>query len=281
MIAVTGGTGFIGNYLQDQLTGKEPCLILSRKNTDYSKEQLIEQLAKCNCVVHLAGVRLKEPKFDDYLPNIQITENLLYACQKTGIKNIVLASSIAVYGQNDTTPWTEKTPLNPVNFYGLSKLMMEEIGTYYNQKYEMAIKMLRIPQVMGIGERKGYMLDIFIQRAREKLPHELYGSGNGKREYIYVKDLVSAIETTLNHPEKKGVFNIGANLCISHRILAKTINSVFDNQDNLIDHPEMQSDETLYSMNTDKFMREFDWKPKYTLKRALMDMKKINNGERM
>jgi len=226
-------------------------------------------------LIHLAAKRF-EPNatMNEYLENISIASNVFEACVKTNISNIVNLSTIGVYNSEESVPWSENTVANPMTYYGISKLCIEKVAHYYNSKFNLCIKNLRLAQVLGPGERKGFMLSVFLSKALKKETLQLYGMGKGARDYIYVKDVISAINSAINHPQAQGLFNIGSNKSISHRKLAETINEVFDNKDNLELLLDKIEDTTEYRMSSDKSIDELNYCSKFTLKTALEDMKK-------
>ncbi|MCJ7773493.1 MAG: GDP-mannose 4,6-dehydratase, partial [Desulfobacterales bacterium] len=102
----------------------------------------------------------------------------------------------------------------------------------------------------------------------------LYGKGEGRREYIYVKDLVDAIGLILAR-KLRGIYNIGMGVNYSHRELAEAINDVFTNTGNLQIASDRMEDKSICLMNSDKIKRELFWQPQWSLPDALLDMKTI------
>ncbi|MCK4664399.1 MAG: NAD(P)-dependent oxidoreductase [Bacteroidales bacterium] len=293
-IAITGGTGFIGRWFLKMfgdkynfiVLGIEPNineLVIDEKKykfikTDYSYNELMKYLKSVDAVVHLAAKRYKpESQMDYYLQNILISDNLFYSCKTLGIKNIIHLSSIGVYTPELDLPWIENQNVNPLNFYTILKLTVEKIANYYNNEFSMNIKNLRLAQVLGFGERDGYMLSIFIKSAFNKKTLNIFGKGEGRREYIYVKDVINAIDCALNKQEEQGVYNIGTNKNYSHLELAKKINEVFDNKGNIQLLPNHFEDKSVYLMNIEKAEKKLNWKPLWELNEALKDIRNIMN----
>lgn len=106
-IAVTGGSGFLGKYVLERLVSENYYpVILTRKNikseyeariTDYSKDNLVNQLYDIDAIVHLAARRGSQGKISEFHDNEILTQNLYDACFERGISNIVYASTISVY----------------------------------------------------------------------------------------------------------------------------------------------------------------------------------------
>jgi len=290
-IILTGATGFIGKWFLTLAKPENEYIVLGIESninqleinnryfdfikTDYSIDDLTTYINGADALVHLAAKRF-EPgaMMNEYLENISIASNVFEACAKSNVFNVVNLSSIGVYNTEEPIPWSEDTIANPMTYYGISKLCIEKVAHYYNSKFNLCIKSLRLAQVLGPGERKGFMLSVFLSKALKKETLQLYGMGKGARDYIYVKDVISAINSAISLPKIQGLFNIGSNKSISHRELAETINEVFDNKDNLEFLSDKIEDTTEYRMNSDKSIDELNYFPKFTLKTALEDMKK-------
>jgi len=288
-IAITGGRGFVGKYLLDLLGEYHDCIVLGRDEqedfeingrkipyiqTNYEKEQLIQQLEGVQAVVHMAAKRYEQDEqISDYFTSINLSDNLFSACFVLKITNIVFLSSIAVYGANPKNPWAEETEISPGTFYGISKVTIEKLAEYYSNKYDLKIKTLRLAQIIGLGEREGYMITTFLNQAIHKKRLQVFGKGKGAREYIYVKDVARAIEKSLEKDEIKGIFNIGNNKSTSHRELAETINSVFNNVGNLDFLQNLKEDKSISLMNSTKADSILNWKTQWNMRDALIDMR--------
>ena len=288
-LAITGATGIIGNYLVHGLHDHK-LLLLGRSSkklselfshlsycefveTDYSEENLTKQLDGVDSVIHFAAVRPINPlkTFDDYYVNIRITEQLFSACKKLSIMNFVLASTSSVYspGKNEI-PFREDGAVYPRNFYALSKIACEYLG----EIYKLNVKSLRIAPVLAFGEKEGYLIRTILDRANRGDDLIIYGEGIGKREYIYVKDIVNAIKTAISKPELKGVFNIGMGESISILEFINTVAEVFsDRGSKVIQDRSKPEDRNEYLMDGKKARSILGWMPAYNMKDAIMDIK--------
>ncbi len=290
-IAITGGTGFIGKWVLETIGKKMNVTVLGRdkvcKNvaigmndfkyvyTDYSELDLLDKLNGYDALIHLAAARSGSLGFKPYLDNIGISQSLFEACKQNKISNIVCLSSIAVYSDINRTPWKENDYVMPLSFYGISKASMENIAEYYNRTKSMNIKCLRVAQVVGYGERTGFMLMNFIKQAFNKEILNVYGEGAGKREYIYVKDVADAILHALSREKTLGIFNIGTGVNTSHYELAKIINLVFNNEGNLEFVKNIREDKTIFLMDGQKTKEELGWTSKWTLEEGLKDIRDL------
>jgi len=242
-IAVTGASGFIGSELLSELASREGITIAAlsrtaRKNTDvtewyatdYSRESLIGILADCDVVIHLAGVRGTTDNPGDYADNERITANLLDAMTEVGYRRIVFASTISVYNDVETIPWTEDSPLEPRTMYGASKIACEEMIRKYAER-GIDYSILRIAQVLGAGEKRRGMMNVFLDTAAAGGEIKVMGRSEAKRQYIYVKDLVKVMASLAGLPEGESVtVNVGMPDAYTNLEIAEIINKVYGNR---------------------------------------------------
>lgn len=296
-IGVTGGTGFIGQYLLREYSKENQFVVItSRKNGenlyrdanveyitgDYSQEMFTKEFEGCDAVVHLGAKRSSkelEESILSYIGNLRVSEELFKACLKLQIKNIINISSTAVYDTTLSIPFNEKMAVAPLSNYGVMKHTIEEMAHLFNRKYNMRIKSLRLAQVMGVGERGGYMLSIFQQRCLAQEPLNVYGKGDAGREYVYVKDVAAAIMCAINSNTDKEVFNIGSGMLTSNLELAQAFCEVFENKAGYQCLKEKKEIIEHYLMAGERAEKELGFKPKFGLKESLQDMRKILKGE--
>ena len=293
-ILISGGSGFIGRYLTGDLMGNHGLLVLGTQRVtshaltlenkkipyvfcDYSIEQLTKicREHKPDAFINLAAQRLVKNKRNakDYLINLDLAINVYEACLNANINNIIDISTIGIYNLKDRQPWIETTHSVPDNLYSLSKLLTEQSAAYFNFK-GLNIKTLRLAQVIGLGERDGYLLQTYLKNAKEGLPINVFGKNIGKRHYVYAKDVVSAIKTALLQFDKSGIYNLGMEKIYSFKELAETITGVFGNRSEIHFDTEAPADESIYHMSIEKARVALDWKPRYDLEKAYSDIQK-------
>ncbi len=293
-IGVIGSSGFIGTaFIKEALKFGhivygwdliEPQQIFKDKNFQFHKweKDVVEEqelLKKCDGILILASRRFTSDfGTEDYVYNIQIVLNILNICKKYNIKNVVLLSSISVYSEKNY-PWKEKDSNIALNLYGASKIAIDELIKLYNVQYGFTIKSLRLAQVIGMGERKGYLLNTFIEKARKKETLSIWGAGAGRRQYVYIKDVVSAIFAAFGY-NKGAIFNIGIEGSISAYELAIVINRVFGNDGNIQFEENRIEDLQHREMDVSKAKEELKWRTQYTVESAMIDLKNIIDGEK-
>lgn len=297
-IGVTGGTGFIGQYLLKEFSAENQFIVITSREkqhelfnnvnvsyikSPYNKSGFKECFRDCDCVVHLGAKRSNkenEQSICNYFENISISEELFSACRELGIDNIVNVSTTAVYDVTLKLPFSEEGATAPLSNYGVAKHAVENVARLYNRKWKMKIKSLRVAQVIGLGERAGYMLSTFLERSCNKQVLNVYGKGEAGKEYIYVKDVAEAIICACKAKECFGVYNIGTGVLTTNLELAQLFCEVFENSAGygFVDKPESVE---LYLMSVQLAEQKLGFKAKYGVLEALKDMKSIMNGEQM
>ncbi len=278
-IAVIGGEGFIGrefvSYAGERGHG---CAVIDIRHDVFSPEgekEIRKMMEGCEGMAFLAA-RKDTPSFgiEDHLYNVRLAETYFLLAKECGIFNVVTLSSRCVYS-SDKLPWKEDFFDRPLNMYGASKQAIDSIALLYNEKHGMRIKSLRLAQVIGKGERKGFLLNTLIDNAMEGKKQSVFGTGLGRKQFIYVKDVCDAmLHALVNESDDQGIFNIGMEGNVSVLELAGLINEVFGNEagiEVLADKPE---DRKEYLMDVSKAKRELHWKPSYDLKEAIADLTK-------
>lgn len=282
-IALIGGSGMIGKCFQELFSQEFTVKDVSRSTggvQEYSYDQLLEALTGCDSVVILAAKKVVPQAAQSlglYLDNGKTVENALRACRTLGIRNIVYLSSRCVYSRGQDVPIAENGNIAPVNHYGISKYIGELLCEYENREHGANIKILRLSQVIGAGE-SGYIVDTFVRQARSGAPLTVFGRAEGKRDYIYVKDVCSSIRSALMHYDAVGVYNIGSGIGTTALELAEAMVEGFGSSSAILQDPDKQEDPTACFLDTGKARRELGFGCAYDLRGAFADMKKSWEG---
>ena len=249
-IAVTGASGFIGTELLAELKDRNHTVIaLTRggsahadspycvwRETDYTADSLAAALEGADAVIHLAGVRGTTSDPDDYVVNEVMTDNLIQAMSAAQVGRIVFASTISVYDDVDTIPWQEEYPLRGRTMYGCSKIECEDRIRFQAEDKGYTFAIVRIAQVLGLGEKRRGMMNVFLDTARDGGVIRVMGKSEAKRQYIYVKDLVRILAMLASAESCSGYArgNITVNAGMPHAYtnleIAKIVNRVYGNE---------------------------------------------------
>lgn len=207
-IGITGGSGFIGKRLLSRFQD-ESYETKSFEGNIMNKEDLEGFFDGCDAVVHLAGVFSNN--FEQLLEvNVLGTRNVVDACIKSGVKKIIFSSTGAVYGEPLREKSLETDPLHPNTLYGLSKMFAEEYIRFSGINHII----LRFPNVYGLGNEKGVIYN-FLRSIKEKEKIVIYGTGEQKRDFVFVDDAVHALVLATTRAGISGTFNISGGTAYS------------------------------------------------------------------
>lgn len=242
-ILIIGSLGFIGSHclkhfssmhdtygcdiLPDQNNKKH--FILNPETADFDiifKQQCFDLCINCagSAVVNKS---FEEPVKDYYLNTI-IVYRILDAIRKNyPICKFVNISSAAVYGNPVTIPILETATLNPLSPYGFHKQMAEIICQEYTKIYNIPTCSLRIFSAYGTGLRKQLIWDI-LTKVHQSNNITLFGTGQETRDFIYIDDIIDAIDITIQQSSFiADIVNIASGQQVSVSEIIKTIKNVY------------------------------------------------------
>jgi len=244
---VTGGAGFIGHHLVGRLLA-EGCQVrvlddLSAGRTDWLPAEAellqgsIEDAALCSqacrevsAVFHLAAwsrsVTTVEGLERCTRVNVVGTQNVLLAAKENGVGRFIYSGSSTYYGDNPVPQHEDQKPdlLNP---YGLTKAVGEDYCRLFDRLFDLPTVVLRYFNVYGPGQPTdgvyALVLGIFLRRYAAGLPLEIHGSGNQRRDFVHVRDVVEANVLAWRSSVRGRTYNIGSGSALSIQELADLI----------------------------------------------------------
>jgi len=243
---VTGGAGFIGSHIAKELIEKkEDVVVFDNLSVGVEKNvptgckliagdirdrvKLSEAMKDVDVVFHNAAFVSIRGSFERLREELDTncigTLNVLEAASDQGVKKVVFASSMAVYGEPKRLPVDESHPLNPVSPYGLSKLRGELYCKIFDENHGLKSVILRYFNTYGIGQTPSPYVGVittFINQALRKKPLTVLGNGNQTRDFIWVEDVARA-NVLAASSNVSGAFNIGKGVEISINQLANMI----------------------------------------------------------
>ena len=223
---IIGGLGFIGSHLTESLTKNDHNVeiltkTLSKKSnvnildkkikikkidiTNFKKlGQCIEQF-KPNVIIHLAGNTSHSKSFEEPLKdvdsNAKSTLFMLEKIRELDLKcKFLLGSTFIVIGKPKKLPIDENTPCNPTTIYGTNRLASEYFCKIYHDVYGLDTNIFRITNSYGPREQvipKKNAINFLIYQAFKKQEISIYNKGKIFRDFIYVDDVISGINTIL------------------------------------------------------------------------------------
>lgn len=252
MILVTGAAGYVGSHLINKLledekfadyeiVGIDNFLVGNKENYELIKKDkrvnlmygdvcdkdVAKFLKDVEIVYHLAAISgvvpcNKNPMLA-FKVNVGGTLNLLEESIKNDVECFVYPSSAAVYGEINGNLARENLPLNPLNNYGAMKASCEALCRAYYNSYGLKTVILRFTNIYGVGVYPKWRTVVtnFILRALRDEPLIIHGSGEQKRDFIHIDDVVEIYK--LISPKASGIFNAGSGYTASVKELANIV----------------------------------------------------------
>lgn len=217
---VTGGTGFTGSALVKRLIskGNEVIVLDNQKGIMHDdlvnlgakisigsiadKELVTKCVSGCDVVFHLAAAfrKVNLPKSVYYDTNVTAMRQLLEICKAENVRKIVYCSTQGVHGNVDNPPGDETTPIEPEDYYQVTKYQGEEVAQEFI-KDGMDITTLRPTAIYGPGD-PGRFLMLFKRVKSGMFP--FFGNGQALYHPLYIENFVDAFELAAEKPEGKG-----------------------------------------------------------------------------
>ncbi len=222
-LAVTGGAGFIGSHLVDNLVIDHDVLVIDyvssgmniNPDAKYMKKDIRQELdlSGIDAVFHLAAdpnVRSSADTPDKTFDvNVQGTFSVLESCRKHDAGHIIFASSSTVYGEAPP-PTAEDHPCRPISNYGASKLAGEAFISSYCSTYGMKGTILRFANIFGERSSHGVMFDFYQKLKKNPGRLDILGDGKQEKSYLHVSDAIPAVILAWKKTNGCDIFNVGS-----------------------------------------------------------------------
>jgi len=254
-IIITGGLGFIGSHIVEELVETNNITIIddlstgkmdNLKNPDHENITLIKENLNdvklkdvikddVDYIFHLAAMASVPLSVDNPIKcndiNVNSTIKLLDFAVKNNVKKIIFSSSAAIYGKNTNMPLKETEPLMPLSPYGASKATCELYLKSFYESYGLEYTALRYFNVFGPkqDENSQYAAVIpkFISSLVQNKQPIIYGDGEQTRDFIYVSNIVKANIQSCEIPYN-GCLNVASGKRISINELYEIIRTELD-----------------------------------------------------
>jgi len=251
---VTGGAGFIGSHLVEELVRRghhvrvvDSLITGKRKNLDHvSGVEFVEgDLADVTVaaravegityVLHQAALPSVPRSVMDPITsnraNIDASVNILVAARDAGVKRLVYAGSSSAYGNTPTLPKHEEMPTNPLSPYALQKLVAEQYAQMFTRLYRFETVTIRYFNVFGPRQDPGSpysgVISLFATALLEGRQPTIYGDGEQTRDFTYVANVVDGVLRAAEAPGVSGhVINVATGSRISLNALLRTMNEI-------------------------------------------------------
>lgn len=299
-VLVTGGTGFVGSHLVEQLVRDGVSVVTTTimnesKSYFFSKhldqkvttvqvdvrnyEGMLNLITRFNIeyVLHLAAQPIVEVALVDPMytldTNIMGTVTILEACRQVEtVKGIIVASSDKAYGKLKEGKYKETDRLQGDHPYEVSKSAADLICTSYVQTYDLPIVTTRFGNIYGEGDLNlSRIVPGLMESVINNHPLELRSDGTYVRDYLYVKDVVRGYLQIMNSFDKvRGeAFNFGSNENFSVKGVIKIAEEVLKKKIPIKMLSSVNNEIPYQSLDFSKISKRLGWTPNYTLKARL------------
>ena len=300
-ILVTGGAGFIGgNFVRYMLNKYKDYKIVNldlltyagnikslddiKDNPNYefvkgdiADAKLVDNIVSkgINVIINFAA----ESHVDRSITNPDIfiktnvlgTQTLLEAAKKYKIEKFFQISTDEVYGSLGKTGYfTESTPLSPNSPYSASKAGADMLVTAYHHTFGLPVNITRCSNNYGPYQFPEKLIPLFITNALADKQVPLYGDGMNIRDWLFVEDHCSAIDTVLHKGKDGEVYNVGGNNEKTNRYITDTILKYLGKDSSLVKYvADRLGHDRRYAIDATKIKQELGWEPKYKFEQAI------------
>ncbi|WP_372518438.1 dTDP-glucose 4,6-dehydratase [Candidatus Ruminimicrobiellum ovillum] len=301
-ILVTGGAGFIGsNFVRYMLNKYQDYKIVNldlltyagnikslddvKDNPNYlfvkgdiADNKLVDKIVsdnKIDVIINFAA----ESHVDRSITNPDIfvktnvlgTQNLLEVAKKYKIEKFFQISTDEVYGSLGKTGFfTEKTPLSPNSPYSASKASADLLVMAYHHTFGLNVNITRCSNNYGPYQFPEKLIPLFITNALDNKQVPLYGDGLNIRDWLFVEDHCSAIDTVLHKGKNGEIYNVGGNNEKTNKYITDTILKYLGKDNSLIKYvADRLGHDRRYAIDATKIKEELGWQPQYKFEQAI------------
>lgn len=304
---VTGGAGFIGSSLADFLLKNNYRVVVIdnfcdfydpsikrnnvKDNLDNPNYKLYEIDLRCksdvekvfrenkiDVVIHLAAMAGVRPSIENPILYQEVncigTQNLLEVMKEYGVKNLVMASSCSVYGNNKKVPFKETDIVDyAISPYAATKKSNEVMTHVYHKLFNMNVIMLRFFTVYGPRQRPDLAINKFTRLMLNDEEVTMFGDGTTSRDYTYIDDIVSGIYSSINYVLNNNdvyeIVNLGNSSPISLKEMINTIAEVLNKEPKIKEMPMQQGDVNITYADISKAKEMLNYDPKTPFKEGI------------
>jgi len=296
-IMITGGTGFVGSHLCDELLkdGHDITLLTRNENKKHNVihnldkiqleyvdvtnfKQLENSIEKNNpeVIFHLAGETSHKKSFDNSLYDVDVNTKstlcILETLRKINSKcKFILGSTFIVVGRSAKLPVTEETICNPTTIYGTNRLSSEHFSKIYHDVYGLDTIVFRITNSFGPREQSETptknALNFLINKAFKGEEVTIYNKGQFFRDVIYISDVISALKILMHKGKPGNLYWISSYKKTWFYEIGDWLNELTNAKIKYVDPPEYTKNVDVGNFLVDNSkLTSLGWKPEITVK---------------
>jgi len=294
---VTGGAGFIGSNLVDQLVAKGHKVVVldnfaTGRRSNLSKHPkkkvkiikvdisnnipLDKYFKKAKFVFHLAGLADIVPSIENpekyFKANVVGTLNVIQAAKKANVKKIIYAASASCYGMPKKFPTSEDDEINPMYPYAFTKWQGEKLIMHWAKVYDLPAISLRFFNCYGTRSRTsgayGAVFGVFLAQKLKKKPLTIVGNGNQTRDFVHVYDLVKALIKAAISKKTGMIYNVASGKEVTVNKIAKLIGG------KKINIPKRPGEPYRSLACIKKIKKDLNWKAQINITEGVRDLMK-------
>jgi len=281
-ILVTGFNGFIGSNLVESLQKKYRIVGLSNQlKNKFKIQQIRGDVRKITidkipddifCIIHLAA--LTDVRYCEHNPtkcfdvNFNGTQNMIEIARKTKSKFILLSTS-HVYGKPQTLPIRETHHTNPTSIYAASKLAAELVSKSYSLAYGMDVSIIRLFSVFGPESPEHLVTTkLFSQSLKGNIIR--LGNLTSRRDFVYINDVIKAIETIMKKSKGFEIYNVGTEKSHSIKEVCELLKKITKNEFSIKSSKSLKRKAEVPNIIADcSKLKKLGWKPQTNLVKGL------------
>lgn len=302
-IVITGGAGFIGSHIVDEMMESYPMakvVVLDkmtyaadikniRHHIEKSNFDLIvgdiceidtctRALTGADLLIHAAAESHVDNSFGNSLEfsktNVVGTHCLMEVCREQEVPKIIHVSTDEVYGEVLEGAAHEETNLKPTNPYSASKAAAEMIINGYLKSFDLPVIMIRANNMFGIRQYPEKIIPKFMLMLMQEQKLTLHGNGKNKRHFLAVRDFTNALKILIEKGAIGECYNIGTTQEYQNIEVAEMLCDMFDvsKKENITYVEDRPFNDGRYAVNWDK-ITELGWAPKISLIDQLSEMR--------
>jgi len=310
-ILITGGMGFVGSHLSEELIKNNHKVIVVTKSkkkkknlknilnqiileqidiTNFSKMENCLKKYKPEIVIHLAGETSHSKSFEkplkDIDSNAKSTLFLLEKIREMKLKcRFILGSTFIVIGKPKKLPVNENSSCNPTTIYGTNRLTSEHYCKIYHDVHGLDTVSFRITNSFGPREQtisKKNAINFLIHQAHHGKEITIFNEGKFFRDLIYVSDVVSAIKTIMKKGKSGELYWISSNQKTWFSKLGKILEKLSNAKVKFVETPKYTKkvDVGNFIVNNSK-LKALGWKPKVSLEEGIKKTMKYFTDEKI